>query len=78
MALDRKRPPGDYIMSILAGVKTMRKAILLGLAGVFIASGAMACGWKSKTVSTTTQQTVMDDAKSGQSGGMTVKPDPKG
>lgn len=53
----------------------MRKAIILGLAGMFLSSAAMACGWHTKTATTTTQQTVMDE---GDKSGQTSKPDTKG
>lgn len=50
----------------------MRKALVLGLLGLFVASnGAMACGWgASKSASSGQQQTVMtDQTKSAGSGG---------
>ncbi|MEQ9640418.1 MAG: hypothetical protein RIM84_10390 [Alphaproteobacteria bacterium] len=50
----------------------MRKALVLGLLGLFVASnGAMACGWgKSKSASSGSQQTVMtDQAKPASDGG---------
>lgn len=58
----------------------MRKAIILGLAGVFLSSAAMACGW-GKTAANTSQQTVMTDqgSSSGDSNTTTTtKPDKKG
>lgn len=47
----------------------MRKALVLAVAGVFLSSGAMACGWGSKSASSDAaeNQTVMtDDAQGGQ------------
>jgi len=56
----------------------MRKAIILGIAGVFMSSAAMACGW-GKTATSTTQQTVMTDhGTSGSGSSTTVKSDTKG
>lgn len=40
----------------------MRKALVLGLLGLFVASnGAMACEWSNKSASSGSQQTVMTD-----------------
>jgi len=55
----------------------MRKAIILGLAGVFLSSAALACNGGLKSASSGAQQSVMTDQGSGH-GGMTVKPDSKG
>lgn len=40
----------------------MRKALILAVAGVFLSTGAMACGWGSKSASKDSDnQTVMTD-----------------
>jgi hypothetical protein len=72
-------PGRSLFMSNVNGKEpAMRKAIILGIAGVFISSAAMACGW-GKTVTNTTQQTVMtDQGTSGGSTTSTVKTEPKG
>ena len=48
----------------------MRKALILGLLGMFVASNAaLACPWSEKTASSGQQQTVMTDKTKTPSGG---------
>ena len=54
----------------------MRKAIILGIVGVFMSSAALACSGM-KSAGSAAQQSVMTEQGSGH-GGMTVKPDSKG